>query len=138
MSPSRFVCVPYVFFTQAYSLDKLAGTNPVGFLRRHSSVWPLVLPKAAVDKILAQPKGGDWGLVSAELREAFQSGPLDAKIFSKAISKIIDTHMQNIMREELRKLAAKPIIGVSDVLQCKRDINSSIETLPGVDTVLWD
>ena len=138
MSPSRFVCVPYVFFTQAYSLDKLAGTNPVGFLRRHSSAWPLVLPKAAVDKILAQPKGGDWGIVSAELREAYQSGPLGAKIFGKAISKIIDTHMQSIMHEELRKLAAKSHIAVSDVLQCKRDINTAIETLPGVDTVLWD
>lgn len=138
MSPSRCACVLYVFFTQAYSLDKLAGTDPVSFLRRHSSVWPLVLPKAAVDKILAQPKGGNWSLVSGELREAYQSGPLGAKIFSKAISKIIDTHMQSIMHEELRKLAAKPHIGASDVLQCKRDINSAIETLPGVDTVLWD
>ena len=101
-------------------------------------MWPQVLPTAAVDKILAQPKGGDWGFVSAELREAYQSGPLGAQIFSKVISKIIDTHMQNIMHEELRKLAAKPIIGVSDVPQCKRDINTAIETLPGVDTVLWD
>ncbi len=34
--------------------------------------------------------------------------------------------------------AAKSHIAVSDVLQCKRDINTAIETLPGVDTVLWD
>ena len=87
---------------------------------------------------LGPAQGGRLGHRLGELREAYQSGPLGAKIFSKAISKIIDTHMQNIMHEDLRKLAAKPIIGVSDVLQCKRDINSSIETLPGVDTVLWD
>jgi hypothetical protein len=115
----------------------MAGTNPVDFLKRHSSEWPLVMPKACVDKILAVPDWGDWASVAAELREAYQSGPLGAKIFGFAVSMVLDTHIQSIMHEELRKLAAKPHIRVQDVLECKRAINQSIETLPGVDTVLW-
>jgi hypothetical protein len=114
----------------------MAGTNPVDFLGRHSSVWPLVMPKAAVDKVLAVPDSGDWASVATELREIYSSGPLGAKIFGTAVSKVLDTHIQNIMHEELRKLAAKPHIGGDDVLKCKRAINSAIETLPGVDTVL--
>lgn len=121
---------------QAYSLDRMAGTNPVDFLRRHAAVWPLVLPEDPVNKILAVPAGGDWASVANELREAYQSGTLGAKIFGTAVSMIMDNHIQKIMHEELRKLAAKAHIGSDDVLACKRAINTAIDTLPGVDAVL--
>ena len=123
-------------FPQAYTLDRMTGTNPVDFLMRHAAVWPLVLPEEPVKKILAVPAGGDWATVASELREAYQSGTLGVRIFGNAVALIMDTHIQKIMHEELRKLAAKHYIGADDVLECKRAINTAIDTLPGVDAVL--
>ena len=122
---------------QAYGLDRMTGASPVDFLARHCSVWPLVLPTAPVEKILAVPGDGNWASVAAELREAYSSGPLGVKLFATPVSMILDAQMQAVTHEGLRKLAAKPKIIGDDVLERKRSVNLAIEILPGVDAIPW-
>ena len=122
---------------QAYSLDRMTGASPVDFLARRCSVWPLALPKAPVEKILAVPDDANWASVAAELREACSSGPLGVKLFGTPVTVVLDAQMQAIVHEELRKLAAKPKITGDDVLERKRSVNLAIEILPGVDAIPW-
>ena len=95
-----------------------------------------MLPKSAVEQILAVKIDGQFSSVAAELREAYASGPLGQNIFGRVVALVLDSRLEEIIRKQIEVMLAKAKITGEDVLACKRAIASMVEGLPGVDAVI--
>ena len=102
-SPQSLLSFPC--FGQAFLSYAKAGLGPAEWLANHEDVWPLVLPKAATQKVLSLGLDGSWMDVGEELAEITSSSSLGMQLFGFAskqvaglrIDKLVESHVEKAM-----------------------------------------
>ena len=83
-----------------------AGQSPTTWLENNTELWPLLIPLAPVERILAMGSKEAWSSVAEELRIIIESSTLGRRLFAWAGRLVTDTLITKKIGEHVKKILA--------------------------------
>ena len=109
------------------------GCKPTEFLRLYSTEVSLILPKAALHKVVTC--SGDWLEVEAELQELVSSSGLGMRVFGFAIKQTLGSIVCKELNSQLDLLMANDRITADLILKSSKNMQCAMKLIPNVEAI---
>ncbi|CAE7712127.1 unnamed protein product [Symbiodinium sp. CCMP2592] len=120
---------------QAFLSYAKAGLGPVDWLSNHDEMWPLVLPKAATQKVLDLGPDGSWLDVAEELAEITTSSALGKQLFGFAARQVVGLRLDKLVAEQVDKALTRNPITAEVVAEVRNTAMIQVESLAEADVL---
>ena len=112
---------------------KQGAVKPKVFLDIHSDICGLILPMAAVEKVINEQTS--WANVEADLQEVVSSSTLGRRLFGFALEQVLSSMVAIKMEEVLHELHLLPMINSSAIMSAKREIMLKVDAMQNIEIV---
>eukprot|EP00971_Amphidinium_carterae_P076354 1507678-Amphidinium_carterae.1 len=121
-----------VLFPEVWLRSKCPSNRPQTWLEGHRREWQLLLPIAAVDKIMEAGESIHWPDYKTEVSTLLRCSELGRHVFGFVMVQITEALVKDTIDKHINTLRARSSLTESDVVTCRNSIKTELEGVPGI------